>query len=369
MAEAVRQRKKKEAGEAPPRELQAPQRARKLRDLLAGWKGTLGIVTHTNPDPDSISSAMALSAIAADAGTGRLKCRILYGGNIGHQENRAFVNLLDISMERITPQVLAECTYLALVDSSVPGVNNELPRNTPMHVVIDHHKNGESPQVKAEFVDVRNDIGATASIMVQYLQELGITVNKKVASALLYGIQADTRGFRRNVTPADLTNAAFLLPLTDQELLEKITSPAISQETLDVLGTAIRNRKIRSGYLFSSVGFIRNRDALPQAADLLINLEGVNTVLVFGIGDSSIYISARNRDIRLHIGNVLSEAYGDIGDAGGHPSMAAATIPLTYFSLVKTKEDLLTLVLDPILRKFMRVVGLEKEEHHEIFEV
>jgi nanoRNase/pAp phosphatase (c-di-AMP/oligoRNAs hydrolase) len=211
--------------------------------------------------------------------------------------------------------------------------------------------------------------GATASILVQYLQELGTPVNKKVASALLYGIQADTRGFRRNVTPADLTNAAFLLPFTDQELLEKITSPAISQETLDVLGTAIRNRKIRSGYLFTNVGFVRNRDALPQAADLLINLEGVNTVLVCGVGDSSIYISARNRDIRLHIGNVLSEAFGDIGDAGGHPNMAAATIPLNYFSLVKTKEDLLTLVLDPILRKFMRVVGLEKEEHHEIFEV
>jgi nanoRNase/pAp phosphatase (c-di-AMP/oligoRNAs hydrolase) len=369
MPETVRQRKKKESAEAPSRELPFPQRARRLHDLLGGWEGTLGIVTHTNPDPDSISSAMALSAIAADASNNRLRCRILYGGNIGHQENRAFVNLLDINMERITPPVLTECRYLALVDSSVPGVNNELPKNTPVHIIIDHHKNGEATELKADFADVRNDIGATASIMVQYLRELGITVNKKVATALLYGIRADTRDFRRNVTPSDLTLAAYLLPLTDQDLLEKITSPAVSQETLDVLGSAIRNRKIRSGYLFSTVGYVRNRDALPQAADLLINLEGVNTALICGIGDSSIYISARNKDIRLHIGNVLSEAFGDIGDAGGHPNMAAATIPLTYFSLVKTKEDLLTLVLDPILRKFMRVVGLEKEEHHEIFEV
>ena len=64
---------------------------------------------------------MAFVAIAAEANPKNLTCRILYGGNIGHQENRAFVNLLDINMERITPQVLKECDYLALVDSWRPG--------------------------------------------------------------------------------------------------------------------------------------------------------------------------------------------------------------------------------------------------------
>jgi nanoRNase/pAp phosphatase (c-di-AMP/oligoRNAs hydrolase) len=351
------------------RALHSSRLARRLFDLIAGWEGTLGIVTHTNPDPDSISSAMALVAIAAEANPKNLTCRILYGGNIGHQENRAFVNLLDINMERITPSVLKECDYLALVDSLGPGMNNDLPKKTQVNIVIDHHTNGEIPEVKGDFIDIRTGIGATASMMAQYLKEIGIEVNKKVATALLYGIQADTRYFRRNVTPADFIHAAFLLPFTDLELLEKITSPAISQETLDILGNAIRNRKIRSGYLFANVGYVRNRDAIPQAADLLINLEGVNTALVIGIGDSAIYISARNKDIRLHIGNVLSEALGDIGEAGGHPNMAAATIPLAYFSLVKTKDDLLTLVLEPIMRKFLRVVGLEKEESHDIFEI
>ncbi|MDD1674682.1 MAG: DHHA1 domain-containing protein, partial [Methanomicrobiales archaeon] len=181
--------------------------------------------------------------------------------------------------------------------------------------------------------------------------------------------RADTREFRRSVTPQDLNYAAFLLPLTDSDLLDKITSPSISQETLDLIGQAIRNKKIRSGYLFSNVGVVRNRDAIPQAAELLFNLEGVNTALVYGIGDTSIFISARNRDIRLHIGNVLKEAFGEIGDAGGHATMGAVTIPLSYFSLVKTKEDLLTLVQEPILRKFLRVVGLEKEENHDIVEL
>ena len=118
----------------------------------------------------------------------------------------------------------------------------------------------------------------------------------------------------------------------------------------------------QSGYLFSNVGYIRNRDALPQAADILIHLEGVNTALVYGISDQNIVMSARNKDIRLHLGNVMAEAFGQIGEAGGHATMAAAMIPLSYFSMVKEKENLLDLIIDPILKRFSNIVGLDNDE-------
>ena len=334
--------------------------SRRLHDLLQGWEGTLGIITHKNPDPDAIGSAMALAAIARSANSGKLSCRIFYDGIIGHQENRTMVNLLDIRMEKLDPQAIQDCTYLALVDCPGPGMNNTLSPRTRVHIVIDHHQDSHGLE-GASFVDVRPGLGATASILSQYLQELDIPVGKNVATGLLYGIRSDTRDFRRNVTPQDLSNAAFLLPLTDSDLLDQIMSPSLSQETLDVLGNGIRNRRIQSGYLFANVGFVRNRDSLPQAADLLISLEGVNTALVYGISDDAIIISSRNRDIRMHIGNVLEEAFGDIGDAGGHPNMAAATIPLQYFRRVKNKEELLSLIMDPLLKKFTSLVGLDTE--------
>ncbi len=71
---------------------------------------------------------------------------------------------------------------------------------------------------------------------------------------------------------------------------------------------------------------------------------------------------ARSRDVRLNLGTVLAEAFGEIGDAGGHPNMAAAVIPLSFFSMVDDKEKLLSLVIDPILKKFENLVGLEKKE-------
>ena len=335
--------------------------SQRLFTLLAGWEGTLGIITHQNPDPDAIASAMALSAIAKHANPKNLVVRIFYEGNIGHQENRTFVNLLDIKMEHLTPEALAKCTYLALVDSPAPGANNDLPPGTRISIVIDHHKDGKHVPVPGTFIDIRPGVGATASILTQYLQELDIPVDRRVATALLYGIRADTKDFRRNITPQDFNYAGFLLPLTDPDLLDKIMSPSLSQETIDVLGKAIQKRELVSGYLFSNVGYVMNRDALPQAAELLITLEGVNTVLVYGITDTAIVVSARNRDIRLHIGNALAEAFGDIGDAGGHPNMAAATLPLHYFARVEQKAELLNIAIAPILQKFKTLVGLENE--------
>jgi nanoRNase/pAp phosphatase (c-di-AMP/oligoRNAs hydrolase) len=335
--------------------------SQRLFTLLAGWEGTLGIITHKNPDPDAISSAMALAEIAKHANGKTLATRIFYEGNIGHQENRTFVNLLDIKMEHLTAETLATCTYLALVDCSGPGANNDIPPQTKINIIIDHHKEGRHTASQGVFVDIRPGVGATASIMTQYLQELDVPVDRRVATALLYGIRTDTKEFKRNVTPQDLSYAGFLLPLTDADLLDKIMSPSMSQETLDIIGKAIHERKVQSGYLFANVGFVMNRDSLPQAADLLITLEGVNTALVYGITDNAIVISARNRDIRLHIGNALSEAFGDMGDAGGHPNMAAATLPLHYFGKVENKAQLLEIVIEPVLRKFRTLVGLENE--------
>jgi len=340
--------------------------SKQLYDILSSWTGTLGVITHTNPDPDAISSAMALAAIAKKANPD-LETHILYDGIIGHQENRTLVNLLDIKMEKVRPETLAECTHLALVDSKGPGINNGLLTTTPVDIIIDHHYEPQSGSIiRAPFVDVRQSAGACATILTEYLIELEIEPDQMVATALLYGIRADTKQFRRNVTPRDLEYSAFLLKYSDEDLLEKIMSPQYAHETIDIIGDAINNRKTKNGYLFSNVGYVRNRDALPQAADLLINLEGISTALVYGITDDAIIMSGRNRDLRLNLGNVMSEAFSDLGDAGGHATMAAASIPLHVFSSVREKKGLLEMVIEPILQNFYRLVGLLEDESGEV---
>ncbi|GAD51581.1 Kef-type K+ transport systems [Halarchaeum acidiphilum MH1-52-1] len=303
--------------------------AETLRDLLS--EGTaLTIVCHNNPDPDCLASALALGRIAAAAGVDER--RILYSGEISHQQNRAFVNLLDVDLESLDPEAVrdrADGSLLAFVDHGVPGANNRVPEGTPVDVVIDHHPH---ESIDARFVDHREDAGATATILTEYVRDLDVEIDATLATALLFAIRRETLGFLRGATSAEYAAAAFLHERSDGDLLRQLVSPAVSGATADAIATAIENRSIRGSALLSNVGRTNERDALPQAADYLATLEGVETAVVFGIVEDAIQLSARSTDSRVHAGDALDEAFGDAGSAGGHREMAGGEIPLGIFA-------------------------------------
>jgi nanoRNase/pAp phosphatase (c-di-AMP/oligoRNAs hydrolase) len=317
--------------------------------------GKLAIFSHDNPDPDSISSAFALKEIARHFG---IEADILYYGEILHQKNRAMVNLLEIPLKRATEADLSEYSKFAIVDSSKPGANNSIPADLEISIIIDHHP---AEGVEAEYADLRGDVGATATILAEYLKEFKIVPSKTLATALFFGIKSETDEFKRNTRTADFLAAAFLYPFVDHEMIEKMEGPAISTETLDVLGTAIKNRQIYSSFLISFAGFINDRDSLPQAADFLLRLEGISTVLVFGVIKDNVYISSRNKDVRINIGEVLKKAFGDVGGAGGHAHAAGARIPLGIFGDITDKEALAKLITEAIKKRFLSAIGIEAQ--------
>ncbi len=320
-------------------------------------KGKLGIVVHNNPDPDAISGAMALKEIAKTVG---VYSEIIYNGLIGHQENKAFVNLLDIDIERMEEYDPSKFSNLALFESAIPGVNNLLPSDAKVNIIIDHHPVAIT-EVKADFIDIQPEIGASATIMTTYIKELGMKVNSELATALLYGIRVDTHEFKKNTTQADLNAAAFLYPLVDHEILSQIEMPSMSTETLDIMGHAIKNRQVTGSYLISNVGSVRDRDALPQAADYLLNLEGVTTTIIFGLTEDTIHLSGRSKDVRVNVGEVMREAFGE-EHGGGHATSAGAQIPLGVFSGTKDKHTLMKLVEEAIIKKLLDVIGVDMEE-------
>lgn len=314
----------------------------------------LAIVIHDNPDPDAISSGLALKEISKSLG---VEANILYHGKIGHQENKAFVNLLGIDLSKMEEHDPENFDKIALIDCSIPGVNNMLPPNSYVGIVIDHHPPGET-EIKADYIDIRPNFGATATIMTKYLQQLNINISKTLATALLYGIRTDTQDFKRKTDPADLSAASYLYPLSDHGILDQLERPSMATETLEVLGEAIRNRQVMGSYLLSNVGTIRDRDALPQAADYLLNLEGISTTVVFGVTEERIYISGRSNDIRINLGEIMRQAFGE--DAGGHANAAGAQIPLGVFSSAKDRQTLLRLVNEAVVKRFLNAVGVEE---------
>jgi nanoRNase/pAp phosphatase (c-di-AMP/oligoRNAs hydrolase) len=334
-------------------------KARQLSDLLGEVDGRLAIVTHDNPDPDSIASAVALQLIA-DAFD--VEADILYRGDMGHQENRAFVNLLDVELVPTSEaSPLSEYGAVALVDHTKSGDPEVI---SEVDIFIDHFE--PEDEIDAEFTDVRTNVSSTSTILTKYIQEFDLSPSEAVATALLYGIRAETLDFKRDTTPADLTAAAYLYPFANHDTLEQVESPSMSPETLDVLAEAIQNREVQGSHLVSNAGFIRDRDALAQAAQHLLNLEGITTTAVFGIADEKIYLSARSKDIRMNIGNVLQDAFTGIGEAGGHSTQGSVEIPLGIFTGIETSEGnrdtLLKLTEEAVRKKLFRAMGVESGE-------
>ncbi|MGM0717845.1 MAG: DHH family phosphoesterase [Halobacteriota archaeon] len=320
--------------------------AQQLYDLLADGS-ELNIVCHDNPDPDSLASALALGRIGAAAGIDER--HIFHNGDISHQQNRAFVNLLDIDLERFDPAAIQDRrpdSLLAFVDHSVPGTNNQVPLGTAVDIVIDHHP---AEGITARFVDNRVELGAAATMLTQYVRELDIDLDDALATALLFAIRSETLGFLRGATRAEYDAAGFLHDHMDQGLLRQISSPSVTGETLDAIATAIDNRMTKGAVLISHVGRTTERDALPQAADYLATLEGVDTTVVFGIIHDAIHLSARSPDPRIHVGDVLREAFEDVGSAGGHHDVAGGEIPLGIFADYTTDDAQLLVIVKQVI--------------------
>lgn len=340
-------------------EMELVQKTDELVALIkAAGDGGLCIALHDAPDPDSIAAALALQKIAEKC---KIKSFIYYAGRIGHQQNRALVNLLGIRMRQITPNddvraVLKRHGKIALLDCEIAGQNNFVPRDMVPHVVIGHHLSA-GPRVAGEFVDVRQNVGAVSTILLGYLQELGLVPDAKLATALLHGIRVDTARLTRHTSPSDLKAVAYLSALFDPKMLDQVESPPMTNDTMDVMGRAVVNRTHRGSYLVSNCGFVDDRDALPQAAEFLLNLEGVATVLCFGIQDETVHLSARSRDQRLNLGDLLQKAYGE-QNAGGHALSAGGQIPLGILGGTEDRQELLRLVEKAVVKQFYRAAGL-----------
>jgi nanoRNase/pAp phosphatase (c-di-AMP/oligoRNAs hydrolase) len=326
----------------PTAEFAAADGAEKPARLLAALRGLSGpllVVAHDNPDPDAIASALGLARIAASIGVEADAC---YGGEIAHQENRAMVNLLDIRLRSFDEIDLDAYGGVALVDHSRSGINDSLPEGHPVDVVVDHHP--PRGPVAGSFVDIRPGVGATSTLISEYLSRYGIAPERDLATALLYGIRIDTKDFTRATATDDFEAAAALLAHADESTLERVESPSVSPETLRVLAAAIENRDVRGSVAASCVGEIADRDALAQAAERLLDLEGVTVTFVYGYTEGVIYGSARARGADLDAGELLRDALDPVGSAGGHAAMAGAQVPLGILSEVSESESLADVV-------------------------
>jgi nanoRNase/pAp phosphatase (c-di-AMP/oligoRNAs hydrolase) len=341
------------------------------------------VVIQDFPDPDALSSAWAYQLIAANYA---ISCDIVYGGTLSHQENITLVRLTGLPATRYVHTALQEedlSVYQGCVLIDSQGTNSQLysvvaEAGIPLMVVVDHHS--KQGKIKAEFVDLRPQTRATATILTQYIQSGMLEFDSsnenhvKCATALMHGLRSDTNRLMQ-AKEEDFLAAAYLSRFYDSQLLNAVLQSARSRRVMNVIERALRNCMTKKNFSISGVGYLRydDRDAIPQAADFLVTEEDIHTAVVYGIvhnedDDNELVIgSLRTTKLTLDPDEFIKEALGrDIQGrffGGGRYMAGGFEIPVGFLNGFNDNAEYTRLkweVFDrQIKQKLMRLVEPE----------
>jgi nanoRNase/pAp phosphatase (c-di-AMP/oligoRNAs hydrolase) len=298
-----------------------------LADLLAVIErpGPLIVLPHDNPDPDALASAATLKYLAREL-AGK-DATIGLGGFVGRAENRAMLRYLNIQLVPVEQLALDGATSIvALVDTQPGRTNNSLPADVRPQIVIDHHPAyGELGDLA--FCDLRDGYGATATILTEYLMNARVEVETKIATALFYGIMAETQDLGREATAVDMEATHFLYPHTNKRRLAKIEYARVPREYFCGFRDTIQHAVIHDKAVVSILGELRYPDMVAEMADFLLRLEGMEWAAAVGHYDDLLYVSLRTTQRDVNAGAVLQGVLGS-EHAGGHDMIAGGRLRL-----------------------------------------
>lgn len=301
------------------------RRVERLLGLLRGHKDVV-ILTHNDPDPDSIASAWGLSWLLESAL--QIRSKIVYGGMIGRAENRAMVELLRIPLSPASPSDLATTKPILLVDTQPRTGNNLLPPTATPLAVIDHHPvHTNSPDVP--FRDIQTRMAATATIITRYLWAMSVEPHPPLATALFYGIKADTLGLSREASRADALAYLYLHERADLPVLGAIERAQLPRDYFVVMGRALRRARLYGNVVVTTLGEVGHPDMTAEVADLLARLRGAEWVLSIALFGTEVILSLRATNPNLNAGRLIQQLVGESGSAGGHGMAAGGRVRFT----------------------------------------
>jgi nanoRNase/pAp phosphatase (c-di-AMP/oligoRNAs hydrolase) len=310
------------------------------------------ILLHNDPDPDALASGLALRNLLR-----RTKQTAVIGAlqGVTRPENQRMMNLLDIHVEIVKADELAEFDRIAMVDVQPHYFGGAVDR---VDLVIDHHP--EQSGYSAVFKDIRADYGSTSTILTEHLRAVDANISERTATAMLYAIKSDTLFFNRQANRVDIEAFSYLYPLADAALIRKMEGAEITLERLDYVLRARQSGRMSEQVFCAFLGTSPREDFIPYVADFYLQLEDVKWTIVSGIVNDSLVMSVRNLGYSRNAGEFVRKHFADIGSAGGHRAMAKAVVPLQAF-----KDKFGNLAADEFTDKVLQLALEFLHEHPE----
>ena len=341
---AVQKRETEVAGIPPLMEHPFPKSTpvtEKLKKLLERVEAEDTVAILINADPDAMSSAMALQRLFWR----RVKKTWVFRTNvIKRADNLAMIKLLNIKQQHIRKLNPARISKWVIVDSQPQ--HNEALSKFRFDIIIDHHT--PDPGSVAPFVDIREDYGATATMMTEYLRAARITPSPRLATALFYGIKTDTDNFVRASIPNDINAFRYLYPYANIPIVKMIESSEMTRKTLTSFRAALENLVFFRDKAYIHMGKVNDPDILVILADFFLKLVESTWCIVSGVYGQKLIVIFRHAGFRLDAGKVAQKLFGQWGSAGGHKSAARAEIPIEAIPTPAREE--------PELKEFLLTV-------------
>jgi len=309
------------------------------------------ILTHNNPDPDTIAAAQGMKYILSK--TLKKRCTIAYYGIVGRAENRELVKACHIDMHLSTKLNFARYDYLILVDTQPKAGNVYIPDGYKIDVVVDHH-NFRASTKRVKLHDVRPGAGSTSTMIVEYMKEIGMQPDTNTGTALYYGIKTDTVGSGRSNTQDDLEMMSYIFPSISLRKLTRIETPELPKYYFKNLRNALDCAEIMDDLIFCNLGEVRNADLIAETSDFLLRMRDVKWTFVIGKIDDSGFFSLRAKSARQKVGTMAMYLSKGLGSGGGHMKSAGGQINLTNREFSEA--------CDIIKTRLLKRIGSKEEE-------
>ncbi len=299
--------------------------ARKLIEFLkenSSRLKPLTILTHDHPDPDALASAWALSHLAHEVA--HIRAKIVYGGMIGRAENRIMAERLQIPASPLKPGEIKTSAHLAIIDTQPPFKNNRCPPRRKPALIIDHHP--RHPDTQADCVLIDESSGATTTILAEALSLAKVSVPKKLATAIVYGIGSETQNLGREAGARDIKAYQEFWPKAHMQTLWKISYPKHSTDFFTSLLSALQNAFICRNVIGTHLGVLNVPDRAAQIADFLLTHEKMDWSIVTGRYQGKLFVSLRSSSPAAKAGKLLRRLLGGGNRGGGHAMIAGGSI-------------------------------------------
>jgi nanoRNase/pAp phosphatase (c-di-AMP/oligoRNAs hydrolase) len=332
-------------------------RSDRLLELLAPFARVV-VVSHVNPDPDSLASMLGIRALVEATQAGK-PVVLTVDGMIARSENRAMVELIPIPLVPVETVNFDAETAVVMVDTQ-PHTGRRHSEAAMPQVVLDHHETGGILN-GVRFSDIRNHLGATSTMITGYLLEQRVMVSPPLATALLYGIESETMGYPREASTLDDGALIWLFPRADKDLLARIRNPKLPQSHFATFQGALSNAFLYDKLIFSWCGPVTQPDIVAEIADFFIRFDRVDWALAAGVFDGQVKLSLRAGQLGGRAGEILQAVVNGMGTAGGHDKRAGGAIVLT-----DQPDSTIESMLRIIRHRLLSQLGIDEQQGHRL---